>query len=53
MLDSFLAVRQDGENTYVISQEIDTDVDAFDHVQKVGLEDERLPRVIEHAGCLF
>ena len=32
---------------------VNTNIDAFHHVQKVGLEDEGFSRMIEHSGCVF
>jgi hypothetical protein len=35
------------KRSYVRFEEFNADVYTFDHIEKVGLEDERLPRVIE------
>jgi len=35
---------------YVIFEKGNADIDPFDHVQKVGLKNERLAGMIEHSG---
>lgn len=43
-----LAERQEEIRTYVSLEKVDADIDAFDNVLEIGLEDERVARRMQH-----
>ena len=42
-----------GESAYMAFEKVEANVDAFDHVQEIVLENERFSRMVEHPRCLF